>query len=305
LTAAPARGKRTSARAACAALALLAAGCGFGEGESSGGEATLTVTRDYGAEEVLAATVDNPASSDTVLRILDREADIETQYGGGFVSSIDGISNGVREGRSIDWFFYVDGVESPIGSAEVEVEADARIWWDHHDWTDVMRVPAVVGSWPAPFAGGEPATVTCADPDSEACAEATERIEAAGDVAAGGEEGPLVLVGSWEELAGERGAAPLGGPPARSGVFARFEEAGGAWELATYDQELSEVDRLGSGSGLVAALEGSGEYPTWVVTGTDEEGAEAAAAALDEASLADRFAAAIPAGGDATRLPAP
>jgi hypothetical protein len=206
----------------------------------------------------------------------------------------------------MDWFFYVDGVESPIGSAEVEVEAEDRIWWDHHDWTDVMRVPAVVGSWPAPFAGGEPATVTCADPEAGACAEATERIESAGgEIAAGGAEGPLVLVGPWEELASEREAAALDGPPARSGVFARFEASGAGWELATYDQELSEVDRLGPGSGLVAALEGSGEHPTWVVTGTDEAGAKAAAAALDEASLADRFAVALPAGGEPTGLPAP
>jgi hypothetical protein len=295
-----------------AALALAASvmpGCGFGEGETSDGEATLAVTRDYGAEELLATTVEDPSSTDTVMRVLDREAEIETEYGGGFVSSIDGIDNGVIDGRSVDWFFYVDGIESPIGASEVEVEAGSRIWWDHHDWTDVMRVPAVVGSWPAPFAGGEPVTISCADPAADACAESTERIEAAGgevaEAGAGGAGGPTVVVGPWEEIRDEAQVAPLAGPPTRSGVFARFEVAAGDWELATYDQALGEADRLGPGTGIVAALEGSGEEPTWVVSGTDAAGADAAAAALDEAVLANRFAVAVPAGGEPTRLPQP
>jgi biopolymer transport protein ExbD len=56
---------------------------------------------------------------------------------------------------------------------------------------------------------------------------------------------------------------------------------------------------------MVAALEGRGESPTWLVTGTDAEGAEAAAESLDEVSLSNRFAIAVPAGGEPLRLPVP
>ncbi len=244
-----------------------------------------------------------------MLRFLDDEAEVETRYGGGFVQSIDGIEGGVEDGRSFDWFFYVDGVESPVGAADVEVDAESRIWWDHHDWTDVMRVPAVVGSWPAPFATSATANVPCAAPSASACAEAIERIEGAGaevaDADSGETDGPLVLVGAWDELRSDSRASALAGSPSESGVFARFERSGAGWELAVFDQEMRATDRLGPGAGLVAALEGRGESPTWLVTGTDAEGAEAAAESLDEASLSNRFAIAVPDGGEPLRLPVP
>lgn len=283
------------------------AACGFGEGETSAGEASLVVTRDYGAEELLEASVEDPSAGDTVMRALDREADIETRYGGGFVQSIEGIEGGVEGGRSVDWFFYVDGVESPVGAAEVDLEPSTRIWWDHHDWTDVMRVPAVVGSWPAPFAAGEPARAPCAAAAEPSCAETVERIETAGGAVAEGVggDGPLVLAGPWDEIRDEHRAAALEGPPSASGVFARFERAGERWELVAYDEELAEAERLGAGTGLVAAIEGDREAPTWLVTGTDAAGAEAAAAALGEAELANRFAVALPGDGEPLRLPVP
>ena len=145
-----AAGLATAAALACAAAV---AGCGFGPGPSSEGTATLTVTRDYGSKTLVDATDDGPAlESETVIRFLDREADITTRYGGGFVQSIDGLAGAERGGRRYDWFFYVNGIESPVGAAEVHVHGGDRIWWDYRDWTGAMRVPAVVGSWPEPFA---------------------------------------------------------------------------------------------------------------------------------------------------------
>ena len=55
------------------------------------------------------------------MRLLDRNAEISTRYGGGFVQSIDGIEGGRSDGRQLDWFFYVNGVESPVGAAEYEL----------------------------------------------------------------------------------------------------------------------------------------------------------------------------------------
>ena len=141
------------------ALAATTTGCGLGPGDSSPGTATLTVTRDYGADPVLEASESDPSESETVIRFLDREAEITTRYGGGFVQSIDGTAGGVEGGRSNDWFFFVNGIESPRGSAEVAVRGGDRIWWDYRDWTAAISTPAVVGSWPEPFlqASAEPA----------------------------------------------------------------------------------------------------------------------------------------------------
>ena len=140
------------------ALAATTTGCGLGPGDSSPGTATLTVTRDYGADPVLEASESDPSESETVIRFLDREAEITTRYGGGFVQSIDGTAGGVEGGRSNDWFFFVNGIESPRGSAEVAVRGGDRIWWDYRDWTAAISTPAVVGSWPEPFlqASAEP-----------------------------------------------------------------------------------------------------------------------------------------------------
>ena len=102
--------------AALVLCAIAAAGCGLGPGGSTG-EAELSVTRDYGAEALAQGTEDVRESS-TVLRLLDREVEVNTSYGGGFVQWIDGLSGTSESGRRLDWFFYVNGIESPIGAAD-------------------------------------------------------------------------------------------------------------------------------------------------------------------------------------------
>src|SRR3954451_6974120 len=144
------RGPAVVSALLCAALAT--AGCGLGPGADVG-DVQVTVTREYGAVPVLDTSV-TASESDTVMRVLEGEADVETRYGGGFVHSIDGVAEGSRDGDPYDWFFYVDGVESQIGAAEHDLEGGERVWWDFRNWGTTNHVPAVVGSWPAPFSDG-------------------------------------------------------------------------------------------------------------------------------------------------------
>src|SRR3954452_5349043 len=168
------------ATATALACAVAVASCGFGAGPASSGTATLTVTRDYGSKMLVQATVDDPSASETVIRLLDSNADITTRYGGGFVQSIDGLAG---TGDS-DWFFYVNGIESPVGSADVQVKGGDRIWWDYRNWTAAMSVPAVVGSWPEPFAQNsadhpKSVPVECLGVRS-ACETVSKRVDPAG-----------------------------------------------------------------------------------------------------------------------------
>src|SRR5258706_8162538 len=103
--------------------ALAVAACGLGAGPTSSGTATLTVTRNYGSRILVQARATDPPSSESVIRFLDSQADITTRYGGGFVQSIDGLSGT----GSSDWFFYVNGIESPVGSADVQLKAGDKI----------------------------------------------------------------------------------------------------------------------------------------------------------------------------------
>jgi hypothetical protein len=300
-----------------ATIAAASPGCGFGPGESSEGEATLTVTRDYGTERILEASEPDPAESETVIRLLDREAEITTRYGGGFVQSIDGISGELAGGRSRDWFFFVNGIESPRGSADVVVRGGDRIWWDYRDWTDAMRAPAVVGSWPEPFAqasaGTErlPVRIVCAI-RGRTCGAVAERLSEEGVDAstetsraerADAPPALRMLVGPWARIDSDEVAEQLDDGPATSGVFARFERRDHGFELVALDQRASPVRAFGPGAGLVAGLrEGSGP-PTWLVTGTDSRGVRRAAAMLDAEHLANRYAV-LASGGAELDLPA-
>ena len=308
--------RRSTAVAAAVSLAAAAAGCGFGPGESTSGEVTLTVTRDYGANVLLETSEEDPAESETVIRFLDRETEITTRYGGGFVQSIDGISGTVADGRSTDWFFFVNGIESPRGAADVPAHGGDRIWWDYRDWTDALRTPAVVGSWPEPFAqvsaGTErlPVRVVCLTV-RRPCSDTVERLAAEGvdasieprrAVAHADAEALRVLVGPWARVRSDRVAATLEHEPATSGVFARFERAASGWRLAALDESAAPVERLGAGAGLVAGLRAGDDPATWLVTGTDGAGVEAAVGLLRTDSLAHRYAIAS-AGGHEIPLP--
>jgi Domain of unknown function (DUF4430) len=306
--------RRVVAAAAALACAVAAAGCGFGEGESSEGTAYLTVTRDYGTERIAEATVEDPAESETVMRFLDSEADITTRYGGGFVQSIAGVEGRTDGPRSFDWFFYVNGIESGVGAADVRVYGGDRVWWDYRDWSAAMRVPAVVGSWPEPFLHGSegksfPVRIDCLA-DEEDCSAVADRLEAEGVAPSIGTpaarvEGELlrVVVGPWDAVRADSAAALVEAGPATSGVFCDFEPAGGgAYELVALDALGEERDRLGPGTGLVAAVRDGEEQPTWVVTGTDDAGVDAAVELLDEGSLRDRYAVAA---AEDTELPLP
>jgi hypothetical protein len=293
-----------AATAAALACAVAVGACGFGAGPSSGGTATLTVTRDYGSKTLVSATDSDPPSSETVIRFLDAQADITTRYGGGFVQSIDGLAG---TGDS-DWFFYVNGTESPIGSADVQVKGGDRIWWDYRNWSAAMSVPAVVGSWPEPFAQAaaeppKPVPVECLDV-RPACETVSRRIAATGvkativgEAKSGSSGAPRVLVGTWPGVGADPAVDDLRGPQ-DTGVFATFKgPIHGGWHLIGGDQTGHPARDLGPGAGLVAALRGSGDEPTWIVTGSGSLAVRRAAGALDSDSLHNRYAIAATGGG--------
>ena len=295
-------GRRGSAVAIvllCAALA--AAGCGLGPGADVG-DVRLTVTREFGAVPVLERSL-AARESDTVMRLLEGAADVETRYGGGYVHAIDGVAEEQRGGDPYDWFFYVDGVESQIGAAEVELDGDERIWWDYRNWSATNHVPAVVGSWPAPFADGRKSVSVECEGGGTSCEEVREALESEGAVLASGEpeKAIRVLVGTWERLRGDPTARLIEEGPAESGVFADFSSEG-MLELVGLDEDGESVESFPPDTGLVAATSRYGGLPVWVVTGATPAAVRAAAEALDAEHLRDHYAVAIE-NGISTPLP--
>jgi hypothetical protein len=243
------------------------------------------------------------------MRMLERHLRVSTRYGGGFVESIDG-----RSGSSsrLDWFYYINGVQAPIGAATTAVHKGDRIWWDLHDWSVTNSIPAVVGSFPEPFVHGTagrrlPMTLECAPDVPTACARVTKefqtlKIPFASQIIGGGSgtDSLAVIVGTWQDLAPALVAQLLDSGPKSSGVYARFTNHGSS--LALLDPRGRVVRRLAGTAGLVAATADGSSPPTWMVTGTNGSGVDAAASALTPAALHDHFALAV---HGTSRLPVP
>jgi hypothetical protein len=291
------------------ALLLVLAGCGFGPAEKqSGGSVTVTVSTDFGRDRLAPTRRQTARKGETVMRVLQRSFDdVKTRYGGNFVQQIGGIAGGREGGRRVDWFYYINGIEASVGANERRVAAGDRIWWDRHDWGAAMRIPAVVGSFPEPFLSGEngkrlPIRLDCARGAERPCNEVATRLKNAGvteiarsSIGVGAEDGVLrIVVGGWPEVRRDVAAQRIERGPGESGVFARMTPDGR--RIVLLDDRGRPARALGAGSGLVAATASGDQAPTWVVTGTDDVGVAAAAAAIDEDRLKDRFALAIESG---------
>ena len=164
---------------AWAALLLLLAGCGGAGGEE--GTATLWVTRDRGAELLLAAEV--PAGQ-TLMRALASKLDIETRYGGRYLQSVEGVAGSLERQR--DWFWFVNGYEGDRSAAEYRLRDGDVAWWDFRAWEREGEARVVVGAFPEPFLHGfagerRPAAVRY-EPSEEARAERLAREIGAEDV---------------------------------------------------------------------------------------------------------------------------
>ncbi len=299
---------------ACLAAAVLAAlsGCGVGPGaERSGAGVDLRVTRDFGHGLVLAEDGLRIREDETVMRLLKRNADVDTRFGGGFVQSIDGVA-GRGPGGTSDWFYYVNGIEADEGAADYELSPGDVVQWDRREWGETADVRAIVGAFPQPLLDGLagkrfPVRVECQDSESAPCRDVKQTLRDAGIPASGSSLGApgnqnvaRVVVADWGRARALPTARLIELGPKRSGVFARFADEGETLELLGEDGE--PVRTAGAGAGLVAALRPTDDELLWLVTGVDEAGVAAAADALRPRDLRDAFAIAT-VGGRVAKLP--
>jgi len=296
------------------AVALVAAvgvgGCA--NATTAGDPVRLTVTRDFGARELLEKTADEVPASETAMRLVQRNAKVTTRYGGGFVQCVDGFCGGSGAGRREDWFYFVNGVEAPKGAAATRVRPGDHVWWDRRAWDAADRVPAVVGSFPEPFLHGPgekrlPVRVECLRPQDDVCRDAQQALVALGISASKttlrssiAQETMRVVVGTWTVLREDGALRLLEDGPAASGVYAEPRADGRS--IALLDARGRVVRTLGAGAGLVAATRVGEDEPVWALTGTDDAGVAAAVGAFGEQTLRNRYALALD-GSSAVALP--
>jgi Domain of unknown function (DUF4430) len=116
------------------------------------GSVTVYVTRDFGRGMIKQGMAAGGGRS--VLDALKEVARVETEYGGGFVSAIEGLKSNTDGGRRSDWFFYMNGALAAVGAGQLEVRPGDCVWWDFHQWNETTFIPTVIGAYPMPFTRG-------------------------------------------------------------------------------------------------------------------------------------------------------
>ncbi|HHW55723.1 MAG: DUF4430 domain-containing protein [bacterium] len=254
----------------------------------------LLVTRGYGRQVLLEREVSLPEKL-SVMDLLAGEAAVTRSYGGGFVQGIDGLeaTGGGWGGGRQDWFYYVNGVFSPVGAADYILGPGDVVWWDYHHWSAGLVFPAVVGCFPEPFVNGflgrgEGVMILCPAGYEDLARKLQESLLAAGagQVTLGEPEEallverscPTIVLGRWEELQEVGWLVELNRNHQRAGLSFHFTPYG--LELVDYRGQVAR--RVEESAGVIGATgAGSGDpNPLWLVVGNDRTGLERAVQAL-------------------------
>ncbi len=284
--------------------------CGIGAGaEKEGGGVDLVVTRDFGQQRLDQRAIPTVRESDTVMRLLQGGNEVKTRFGGGYVSSVDGLPE--RDQRA--WLYYVNGIAGDKAADDYELHGGDVVQWDYRSVEVQQNIPAIVGAFPEPFVTGIegrklPVRVECEDAEGDPCKRVKKTLRDAGVPATGaalGTQGTQnvarVVVATWGRARDQPTIRALEQGPGRSAVFARFSGEG---DLTLLDEDARRVRDVGRDAGLVAALRPRDDQLVWVVTGGSETGVARAARAFRRADLRDAFAVAAPATGPPVALPA-
>lgn len=115
-------------------------------------QVSFAITRNYGKELIQENKI-TVASGTSALEALKLIAEVETDYGGGFVSSINGIKSAYPDKRC-DWFFYVNGFLAKEGAGSYIVVNGDLIQLDYHGWGSNRLLNAAMGCYPKYFVNG-------------------------------------------------------------------------------------------------------------------------------------------------------
>ncbi|MEM3608328.1 MAG: DUF4430 domain-containing protein [Candidatus Bathyarchaeia archaeon] len=113
----------------------------------------LIVSRDFGSTVILDETLTLEEDT-TALEALRIASEVETTYGGGFVTSIDGFKRGERDGVQVDWLYYINGLLASVGAADYILRDGDVERWDLHPWASLSMASALIGDYPEPFLHG-------------------------------------------------------------------------------------------------------------------------------------------------------
>jgi hypothetical protein len=115
----------------------------------------IIVTKNYGDSIILSKNV-GAERGETAMDGLEKVSDVTHNYGGGFVESINGIKSTYSggKGEKNDWFYFINGILSPIGASDYILHPGDIERWDFHYWGSNRMTTAIIADYPEPFAHG-------------------------------------------------------------------------------------------------------------------------------------------------------
>ena len=222
------------------------------------------------------------------LKVLEGNVDFTTAYGGGFLTSIEGIKSGFLKQpiEREDWFLYINGILSNVGGFSYNIQEGDVIHWYYRGWGFREAVSAIISDFPAALEfgyGGKnvPTTIWYEDGWEDKAKQLQKSLTTSGvseviirnssDISTRETENShLIIIGSssfqpineanqnWDRL----------------GMFCKFNSDG----LEIYSEAGNLSGTYTSGAGVIFALQnlfnpkgtGACENICIVVTGTDD-----------------------------------
>lgn len=267
--------------------------------QPAGSTARVVVTRDFGKELILEQDIET-FTGISALAVLQSVAEIETKYGGSFVSSINGISSeyGRPNSNKEDWFFYINGISANMGAGDYIFSAGDVEHWDFRNWGYHQFIPAIIGDYPQPFLSGYSGRVaqTFIVYDAVFSLEAealVEKLKSDGIVQVSAircdmlstdikEQSNLIIIaGPDNNLIVE-----LNNIHDKLGYYAHLESS----RIMVLDTAGNLSGEYGLDSGIIQATQnpwnpkgiGAGENVVWIVTGTNVNGVKNAASLITD-----------------------
>ncbi|MEH7236900.1 DUF4430 domain-containing protein [Bacillus sp. JJ1562] len=94
---------------------------------------TVVISKNNGEEIIEEKEIEIEAGKEvTVMDVMQENFEIETQFDGAFVASINGVAGSEEEKTS--WFYSVNGEEAMVGANEFKLEPEDKIEFDLHKW---------------------------------------------------------------------------------------------------------------------------------------------------------------------------
>ncbi|MDX9804154.1 MAG: DUF4430 domain-containing protein [Dehalococcoidales bacterium] len=111
--------------------------------------ARLVVSQDFGKDVIYDQEINIPEGT-MALEVLSGRLDVTTAYGGGFVTSIEGVKSGYLQKpvERKDWFLYINGILSNTGGLSYQVREGDTIHWYYREWSFRTSVSALIGDFP-------------------------------------------------------------------------------------------------------------------------------------------------------------